>query len=110
MTGRPTGIAATRDQLAAIWVLKTLGWSDRAVARALNCSPSSIPVWFKEAREVCITEEDYDRRHKSLAAKEELSGTSDDVSARYAQYHQNPCGGGRKSTEHIYDEQQPHVT
>lgn len=97
---------ANKNQLLAIWVLKTLGWSDRRIARLkLPTSHHTITDYYQRACEMIKTKE------LPILAKGERrlrivpSGNATDLEYLAGKIQHNPCGGGRKVKQHVYDDE-----
>ena len=93
-----------QDAYLAVWALTKLGWSARRIAKLkLPTSHNTVTGYFSEGCELIesgkLTVLPKVRGVKHMA----LSGTSDNVANRYAKFHQNICGGGRRVKSHIYD-------
>lgn len=97
---------ANKNQLLVIWVLKKLGWSDRRIARLkLPSSHHTISAYYEkaceriEAKELPIYAKD-ERRLRIVP-----SGNSTDLEYLEGKIHHNPCGGGRRVKQHIYNDE-----
>ena len=92
-----------KDFLFAIWVFKTLGWSDRRIARLLHTSNRTITSLVSRAS-------DYGSTFKlhSFAKDEKIRiryvGHPNELEYLNAYLHQNLCGGGRRKKPIIYSE------
>ena len=98
-------IRADKYDLAVVWILKTLEWSDRRIARAkLPRSHHTVTSYYKKACEL------KDARELPISGKGERKlrimpfGKSSDVEYLEGKIHQNPCGGGKRKTPHRYDD------
>ena len=97
---------ANKNQLLAIWVLKTLGWSSRRIARLkLPASHHTITDYYQRACEMIEAKELPILAKSEKALKITPLGSSADIEYLEGKIHHNPCGGGRKVKQHVYDDE-----
>ena len=85
------------DLLVAIWALKKLGFSNRAIANLRNEWPTSHPTIAKYNKIACekieIGEVTISRKN-SKVKREIYVGSSNSLQQLYAKEHQRQTGGG----------------
>jgi len=104
MAGRPKKVSARQDDLAVVWMLKTLHWSDRRIARFFSHHHTTIAHWYREACALRDTDQLAIFPEGDGAAHLVAVGTSSNVENINAGLHQRPCGGGQAIRKHLNDD------
>lgn len=97
---------ANKNQLLAIWALKRLGWTSRRLARLeLPSSHHTISAYYERACELIESGELPILAKGERALKITPFGSSADIEYLEGKINHNPCGGGRKVSPHIYNDE-----
>ena len=104
MAGRPKNVSARYDDLAVVWMLKTLRWSDRRIARFFSRHHTTIAHWYRAACALPETDRLAIFAGGEGALRLVTVGDSRDVERINASLHQRPCGGGQAIRKHLDDD------
>jgi len=91
-----------KDFLFAIWVFKTLGWSNRRIAKLLSTSHPTINQLVSRAYAYGNTFKSSSFA-KSGKGSVRYVGSSKDLEYINAKVNQNICGGGRRKPPRNYN-------
>ena len=98
---RPKGKTTTDDDLLVVWILRTIGWSRRRIAKVLGHHHSSVSAWYQEAKNRI------DGSSLAILPKDESApsllgvGSSSQLEILNGFVRQGTCGGGRQIKNHL---------